>query len=496
MEPFTCTCPAGFTGSNCELSDAAAGVGHTGDACEPRIPSIVNTLIHVFDPGLWKRIFAALASISDELSVVDWTIAGQSRDCTGDFTTCADHSSSDADCFQYPTDCFWQGDTTWDGSPSCTNVDTEVAEEDRPYIEFCSGVEQMVTDQLVDADTSAAINEILAAVRDATVVLGDQLPDSDVSVHLPPAVLDLDIWILDALEGDWHTVFGHMASVMSTFAQIDWNAVAMEINNGQPCGLDCDDYIAQLTTGGQFLQKMADALTQRTTPPPQPGNWCRISDFFDIPALLIANFDIQSVKAAVQTLHDFSISAAAINWEFQIADDDPAAPAGSMVDAIDHDTSAEIQSMLQQVGRVTQIVLAGMPNVQARAPTSRTLGDVWDWLIDVIGSDWEGIGRQCQSLTSSLQTVDWAQVMGDIDEETTFADANHFASDMDIFLGGWNDICAKLDTTWPPSAPPLPVCKTWMFSPQDFFFENVNPPELKKLLRDLSSILTNAATVD
>ena len=494
VDPFTCTCLAGFSGSNCELSAAAGGVGHTGDACEPRLPSIINTLIHALDPGLWKRIFAAIASISDELSVVDWAVTGTSVECTGGnyggYTTCADHSSDDTDCFQFPSNCFWQGET-WDGSPSCTNVDTDMAEEDRPYIEFCSGVEQLVPEQVIDADTSAAINEVLVAARDATAVLGDQLPDSDVSVHLPPAVLDLDIWILEALEGDWHTAFGNMATLQSTLAQIDWNAIMMDITDGQPCGLDCDQYISVETTISQVFRKMADALTQRTTPPEQAGNWCRISDF-SLTALAIAAADVKSFKATVQTLHDFSISAAAIDWQLQVTNPDD----GSVEDVIDHDTSAEIQSMLQQVGRVTQIVLDGMPNIQARAPTSRTLGDVWDWLIDVIGSDWEGIGHQCQSLATSLQQVDWAQVMGTIDEETTFAEANDFASDMDIGLGLVDGMCAKLATAWPPSAPPLPVCKTWMFSPQDFFFENVNPPELKKLLRDASSILTNAATID
>ena len=96
---------------------------------------------------------------------------------------------------------------------------------------------------------------------------------------------------------------------------------------------------------------------------------------------------------------------------------------GETEELIDHDTAAGIQSIFGIVSRVSQTVLSGMSS-RPRRPSGHVIFDVWDWLIDLFGSDFEGLGSTCQSLMASLDSVDWIHV------GSTWWDMDH-AEDMD-----------------------------------------------------------------
>jgi len=89
---------------------------------------------------------------------------------------------------------------------------------------------------------------------------------------------------------------------------------------------------------------------------------------------------------------------------------------------IDHDTAAGIQSIFGIVSRVSQTVLSGMSS-RPRRPSGHVIFDVWDWLIDLFGSDFEGLGSTCQSLMASLDSVDWNHVAMQVAEDMDPEDA-------------------------------------------------------------------------
>ena len=95
---------------------------------------------------------------------------------------------------------------------------------------------------------------------------------------------------------------------------------------------------------------------------------------------------------------------------------------GETEELIDHDTAAGIQSIFGIVSRVSQTVLSGMSS-RPRRPSGHVIGDVWDWLIDLFGSDFEGLGSTCQSLMASLDSVDWNHVAMQVAEDMDPEDA-------------------------------------------------------------------------
>ena len=477
---FTCNCPAGFIGHSCEMSTNTP-THETEGGCDPHLPSLVSTFIHILDPGMWKRMFAAAASLADELHGVDWSITATVGVCNGEEVSCGDQFT-EADCITHVDQCFW-ADT------SCMSI----ADPEDSYATFCVGETTFQPQEVIGPAESLEINEGLLTVRDAFGVLAEQLPDSDASVHLPPAVLDLDTWILETFEGDWHTVFDNLATFMHIFSHVDWAQVYATVTQ-QPCGIDCDEWRYSFDFTSRFARKIADAIPHHAPATPEAtDNWCKIS-MLDIPQMLIANFDISSAKQTVQVIHDVAAAASVIDWEYLYTDGSGTPVPGLPV--IDSETSQAMQDSLAAVSAAAGSVLQDMADVEARAPSSRTIGDVWDWLIDFIGSDWSGLGGSCEDLMSSLLQVDWAAVARDMNPELTDDDAQDFAADTMMTLGVYEGFCNKLVLEWPPQPPPASVCKTWMISFQDFMFENFNPPEVRKLLVDLSSALTSAATVD
>jgi hypothetical protein len=463
--PFTCTCRAGFSGMNCELQDTAGVVG----GCEPRLPSIPNTLIHMMDPGIWKRMFAAIASLADELHNVDWSLSGMVSGCSVEEIVCADQSEDQ--CYQLGQWCYWSDPASFEEYTGCVfNEDPEAS-----YDAFCPGETVFTQEELIDVETSDEIDEVLLAIRDAISVLADQLPDSDASVHLPPAVLDFDEWILRTLEGDWHTVFDQISTFFGTFSHIDWGSVhTAAMDDHTPCDSECEQaqYIFDIIS--RFTRKMADAIPQHAPAPPPADNWCKVS-MLDIPALLMANFDIASFKQTVQTIHDVTDAARMVEWTLYVTNPD----SGELEPVIDPDASAEFQQLLSTATRTTAIILQEMPDVQARRPSTQTLGDVWDWLIDFIGSDWEGIGGSCETIAHSLGQVDWAALIQELNAEDedpmSDDDAQEFQTLANTFLGMGEAFCQKLSVDWPPRPPPDGVCKTWLFSFQDFWFGEQAP---------------------
>jgi len=95
---------------------------------------------------------------------------------------------------------------------------------------------------------------------------------------------------------------------------------------------------------------------------------------------------------------------------------------GETEELIDHDTAAGIQSIFGIVSRVSQTVLSGMSS-RPRRPSGHVIFDVWDWLIDLFGSDFEGLGSTCQSLMASLDSVDWNHVAMQVAEDMDPEDA-------------------------------------------------------------------------
>ena len=90
----------------------------------------------------------------------------------------------------------------------------------------------------------------MLTIRDALSTLADQLPDSDASIHLPPvsphtcsgsgsersfrfeakrlfgpqAAIDIDDFLLEIFEGDWHTVFSNLADLATELQNVDMGA--------------------------------------------------------------------------------------------------------------------------------------------------------------------------------------------------------------------------------------------------------------------------------
>ena len=54
-------------------------------------------------------------------------------------------------------------------------------------------------------------------------------------------------------------------------------------------------------------------------------------------------------------------------------------------------------------------------------------------------------------------------------------DAQEFQTLANTFLGMGEAFCQKLSVDWPPRPPPDGVCKTWLFSFQDFWFGEQAP---------------------
>ena len=80
---------------------------------------------------------------------------------------------------------------------------------------------------------------------------------------------------------------------------------------------------------------------------------------------------------------------------------------GTKKPLIDKKTSDQIVDMMDHAADALGLVVQGLGGPAPRTPTKHIPLDANDWLIDLFGSDWAGMGKVCITLLDSVQQVKW-----------------------------------------------------------------------------------------